>query len=414
MTENLASQLEQCLPPELLNLLRAAAGIAVEQGHGLYLVGGAVRDLLLGRANFDLDLVVEGDAPKLANLLMQREGGEVVVHRRFGTAKFRREDLSIDLATARAETYAHPGALPSVQPGSIRNDLRRRDFTINAMAVPLDVDNFGKLLDPYGGEKDLGDKLIRILHGKSFIDDATRMLRAIRYEQRFDFQLERTTESLLRRDLAMLNTISGDRIRHELELILKEERPERMLRRAGELGVLKEIHPSFNGNGWLEERFQQARSAARPPSAALYFSLLVYHFSQDKGEQLIARLKIPGAVARAMRDTIRLKENLPALAVAQLPSSAIYRLLQDYSPSSILANALASDSPLICQRLHLYLNKLRYVKTSLNGEALQKIGLQPGPRLGAMLRALHEAKLDQRVKTRKEEEELVRRWLGEP
>ncbi len=414
MTENLASQLEQRLPPELLNLLQAAAGIAVEQGQGLYLVGGAVRDLLLGRANFDLDLVVEGDAPKLASLLMQREGGEVVVHRRFGTAKFRRGDLSIDLATARAETYAHPGALPSVQPGSIRDDLRRRDFTINAMAVPLDVDNFGKLLDHYGGEKDLKDKLIRILHEKSFIDDATRMLRAIRYEQRFEFQLERTTESLLRRDLAMLNTISGDRIRHELELILKEERPERMLRRAGELGVLKEIHPSLKGNGWLEEKFQQARSGARHPSTALYFSLLVYRFNQDKGEQFMARLNIPGAVARTMRDTIRLKENLPALAVAQLPPSAIYQLLQDYSPSSILANALASDSPLICQRLHLYLNKLRYVKTALDGEALQKMGLQPGPRLGAMLRALHEAKLDQRVKTRKEEEKLVRRWLGEP
>jgi tRNA nucleotidyltransferase (CCA-adding enzyme) len=413
MTKNLAARLEQRLSSELLTLIRVAGEIAVERGQGIYLVGGAVRDLLLGRINFDLDLVVEGDAPKLASLLTERVGGEVLVHRRFGTAKFRCEDLSIDFATARAETYAHPGALPSVQPGSIGDDLRRRDFTINAMAVPLNEADFGNLLDPYDGEKDIGNKLIRILHEKSFIDDATRILRVIRYEKRFDFQLERTTESLLRRDLAMLNTLSGDRIRHELELILKEEHPERMLWRAGELGVLKEIHPSLEGNGWLEEKFQQARSSARPPSAALYFSLLLYHFSQDEGEQFIVRMKIPGAAARVIRDTLRLKENLQALAVAGLTSGAIYRLLEYYSTTSILSNALASDSPLVCQRLHLYLNKLRYVKTSLDGEALQKMGLSPGPRLGEMLRALHEAKLDQRIKTKKEEEELVRHWLSE-
>src|SRR4030042_6195240 len=272
MTKNLAFELEQRLPAESLNLIRAAGELASEQGLGLYLVGGAVRDLLLGRANFDLDLVVEGDAPKLASRLAQREGGEIVVHRRFGTAKFRYKKLSIDFVTARAETYAHPGALPTVRPGSIKDDLWRRDFTINAIAIHLDRDNFGTPLDPYGGEDDLENRLIRILHEKSFIDDATRMLRAIRYEQRFDFQLEPNTEELLRRDLGMLNTISGDRIRHELELILKEECPEKMLRRASELGVLKEIHSSLKGNGWLEERFQQARSTTHPLPIALYFS----------------------------------------------------------------------------------------------------------------------------------------------
>jgi tRNA nucleotidyltransferase (CCA-adding enzyme) len=326
------------------------------------------------RLSSELLMVVEGDAPKLASLLAESVGGEVLMHRRFGTAKFRCEDLSIDFATARAETYAHPGALPSVQPGSIGDDLRRRDFTINAMAVPLNEADFGNLLDPYDGEKDLGNKFIRILHEKSFIDDATRILRAIRYEKRFDFQLERTTESLLRRDLAMLNTLSGDRIRHELELILKEERPEKMLRRAGELGVLKEIHPSLEGNGWLEEKLQQARSGARPSSATLYFSLLLYHFSQDEGEQFIVRMKIPGAAARVIRDTLHLKENLQALAVAELTSGAIYRLLKEYSATSILANALASDSPLVCQRLDLYLDKLRYVKISLDGGDFWMVG----------------------------------------
>jgi tRNA nucleotidyltransferase (CCA-adding enzyme) len=413
VTKNLAPQLEQRLPLEALDLIRAAGELAKELGLKLYLVGGVVRDLLLGRANFDLDLVVEGDAPKLASLLAQKKGGEVVVHRRFGTAKLRLKDLSIDLATARAETYACPGALPTVKPGSISDDLLRRDFTINAMAIHLDTDNFGKLVDPFGGEKDLGHKLVRILHEKSFVDDATRMLRAIRYEQRFDFQLETTTEQLLRRDLAMLHTVSGDRIRHELELILKEERPEKPLQRAAELGLLQQVHPSLKGDGWLEKKFQQARSINYPIPLGLYFSLLVYHLSQEEGEDFIARLRIPKATAQAVRDTLRLKEKLLSLASPELSPSAIYRFLQDYSPTSILACAIASDSTLLHQRLHLYLNKLRYVKTALNGKTLQQMGISPGPRLGEMLRQLHDARLDQRVKTRAEEVELVRLWLSQ-
>jgi tRNA nucleotidyltransferase (CCA-adding enzyme) len=401
------------LPSEALELIQTAGELARELGLGLYLVGGVVRDLLLGRATLDLDLVVEGDAPKLANLLAQRRGGEVVVHRRFGTAKLRCQDLSIDLATARAETYAHPGALPTVKPGSINDDLSRRDFTINAMAVHLDPDNFGKLVDPFKGEKDLKHKLVRVLHEKSFVDDATRILRAIRYEQRFDFQLETTTRQLLCRDLSMLHTISGDRIRHELELILKEEQPEKPLQRAGELGLLQEIHPSLKGNGWLKKKFPQARSITHPPTLGLYFSLLVYHLSQEEGEDFTARLRLPRATARAVRDTLRLKENLPSLAAPELSPSAIYRLLRDYSPTSILACAIASDSSLLRQRLHLYLNKLRYIKTSLNGRALQQMGISPGPRLGEILRQLHDAKLDQKVKTREEEVKLVCLWLSQ-
>ncbi len=411
MVVDLSSQLEQRLAPELLNLLRVAGEIARGQSQNLYLVGGAVRDLLLEKANFDLDLVVEGDAPKLASLLAQKEGGVVVVHHRFGTAKFRRGDLSIDFTTARAETYPRPGALPTVRFGSIEDDLLRRDFTINAMAIPLDVDNFGKLIDPYNGKGDLERRLIRILHERSFIDDSTRILRALRYEQRFDLQLETTTELLLHRDLTMLNTISGDRIRHELELILKEELPEKVLRRAGELSVLKQIHPSLKGNGWLAEKFQQARSHAYPPPPGLYLSLLAYYLPQEEAEALIARLKVPGKVARIIRDTIQIRDNLQSLAVPNLPPSSIYHQLQGYSPLSILANALASEYAPARQHLHLYLSKLRYVKTSLDGKALQRMGLSPGPRLGEILRQLHQAKLDQKVITRKEEEELVRRWL---
>ena len=408
--KSLSPQLKERLSPEIFNLLREAGELAAGQGQSLYLVGGAVRDLLLGKESFDLDLVVEGDAPKLASLLAEREGGEVIAYRRFGTAKFRCGELSIDIATARGETYPHPGALPKVYPGSLKEDLFRRDFTINAMAINLCPQNFGELIDPYKGKEDLEKGLIRILHERSFIDDATRILRGIRYEQRFGFKLEQSTEQLLQRDLAMLKTISGDRIRHELELILKEECPGKVLQRAEGLGVLSYIYPPLKGDGWLKEKFREACLQTRP-SLALYFSLLVYPFSLQEGKEFIEHLKIPGNISRVIRDTLCLKGSLEALTSPELLPSTIYNLLQGYSPLSILVNAIASDSPIICRRLELYLNKLRYVKTSLDGKALQRMGISPGPRLGEVLHILQEARLNGKVRTKEEEEELVRGWL---
>ena len=377
----------------------------------MYLVGGAVRDLLLSRRPLvDFDLVVEGDAPTLARQLAKASGERVVVHRRFGTAKCYRGDLSIDLVTARSETYPSPGALPEVKPGTIRDDLSRRDFSINAMAIDLSPASFGQLLDPHGGRSDLKRGLIRILHDRSFIDDATRILRALRYEQRLGFKLEPNTEQLLRQNTSMLDTISGDRIRHELELIFKEEYPERILERAEGLGVLQALHPCLRGNGWLADRFEQARQKAiSEPS--LYLLLLIYHLSQEENERLIARLNIAGELGRNMRQLLKLKEDLTALADPSLPPSAIYRVLKDYPPRVITACALASEAPLVRSRLELYLDHLRYTKPSLAGEDLKKMGVAPGPRLGRMLEELRRAKLDGEVSTREEEAALVRQWL---
>ena len=412
MTNNLLLKLEQNLSQEIVKQLQLAAGIAADHGYKIYLVGGVVRDILLKRTNFDLDLVVEGDAPNLANMLSESIGGQVLVHRQFGTAKLRREEFNIDFTTARAETYTRPGALPSVKPGSIEDDLYRRDFTINSMAISLNATDFGELLDPYNGKRDLKNKLIRILHNKSFIDDATRILRAVRYEQRFDFQIENGTESLLRKDVSMLNTISGDRIRHEIELILKEAYPEKILRRADDLGILKEIHVSIQSNGWIEHAFKHARSITSRPSLALYLSLFLYRSSYKDAEDIITKLKIPKAPATAVRDTLYLKENHPSMAEDELPFSSIYRLLKKRSPTAVKANAIATESDIVRERLNLYLNKLRYVKISLNGDDLKKMGLPTGPQMGEIIKKLYTAKLDQKVKTKKDEEDFVRRWLS--
>jgi len=410
----LTSELEKHFPAELVSLLRAAGDLAWSWGWNLYLVGGAVRDLFLARPNLDLDLVLEGDAIALARKLAEIRGGEVVAHPRFGTAKFRQERISLDLATARSESYPRPGALPVVTPGTIGEDLFRRDFSINTMAIHLDPIHFGALLDPYGGRGDLDRGLIRVLHEKSFSDDPTRMLRALRYEQRLGFHLEPNTEQLMRRDAAVMDEVSGERLWHELELILNEQCPEKVLSRADELGVLQKLHPALKGNGWLRNRFEQARkaSAAAKPSPALYLALLACRLSEEENEDLLARLRIRGEIAKVMRQTIKLKQVLSALASPRLAPSAIYHLVQRYSPESISAAALASDSRLVRQRLKLYLTELRHIKPALSGDDLQAMGISPGRKLGQVLRALHDAKLDGKVQTREQEEDLVRELLG--
>ncbi len=394
--------------------MRLAGEVAQSQGQSLYLVGGVVRDLLLGRTNLDLDLVVEGDAIDLAQRLTEIKQGKITTHPRFGTAKLRWNKWSVDLTTARSETYAKPGALPSVKPGSLNSDLSRRDFTINTMAIELNPSRYGELIDRYGGRDDLNHKLIRILHEESFIDDATRIWRGLRYEQRLNFQLERNTLKLLKRDIPMLDTISGDRIRYELECILQEEYPEKVLHRAEKLNVLQRLHPSLKGNGWLAEKYEQARQLFSPasPPIGLHLALLAYPLTNEENEYLISYLRLPKSLAQILRDSISLKAKVELLADPELAPSGIYHLLSGYSSTAIIANSLASDSPIARQHIKLFLDKLRYIKPALNGNDLIRMGIAPGPDIKEILERLHEARLDGKVSSKRGEEELVKGWIS--
>ncbi len=411
---NLASKIEKQLPVELVTFIQRAGKTAGNQAQGLYLVGGVVRDLLLGQTNLDLDLVVEGNAIELAQYLAEINQGEITTHPRFNTAKLQWNKWSVDLATARSETYAKPGALPTVKPGSINNDLSRRDFTINAMAIELNPGHYGELIDLHGGRDDLEHKLIRILHEKSFTDDATRIWRGLRYEQRLDFHLEPTTLKLLKRDIPMLDTISGDRVRHEIELVLKEEFPEKVLRRAEELGVLPKLSSTLKGNGWMAEQFKQARqiSSTNLPPVGLYLAILAYHLTDEEVKQFMAKLRLPKSLAQTLRDTISLKAKLPSLANPKTTPSSIYHLLHGYSPQAITANSLACDSPVARQHIQLFLDKLRYVKPALTGNDLQKMGIAQGPRMKEILQRLHDVRLDGKVTTKQGEVELVEGWVN--
>ena len=405
---NLARQIKQYLPQELLGLVQNISAQADKLGQRVYLVGGVVRDLLLGYPSFDLDLVVEGDAVKLAQQIAETSQTKLVAHPRFSTANLSYGDFTLDMATARGETYAKPGALPTVTPGTLSDDLSRRDFSINAMAISLASDDYGDLFDPHQGKSDLEHHLIRILHPESFRDDATRILRAIRYEQRLGFKLETQTASLLERDIPMLDTISGDRIRHELELILREKYPEYAFKRLDELGVLQKINPSLKGDGWIAEKFDKARQLNKPSQLLLlYFCLLIYPLNKRESEQFIHCLNIPTKLSRALRDTLRLKSQLSFLDKSSLKPSEIYYLLHEYDTLAIQANAIATESSTVHSHLLLFLVKLRYVKIFLNGEELQRLGISAGPELGKILHALHKAKLNGKVNTKADEEKLT-------
>jgi tRNA nucleotidyltransferase (CCA-adding enzyme) len=405
---NLARQTEQYLPRQLLELVNDISGQAAKQGQKVYLIGGVVRDMLLGYPNLDLDLVVEGNAVKLAQHVAETSQAKLLAHHRFGTAKLRYENFTLDLATARKETYARPGALPTVTPGTLKDDLVRRDFSINAMAISMTATDYGELVDPHQGKNDLEERLIRILHPVSFSDDATRILRAVRYEQRLCFELETQTAELLKRDIPMLDTISGDRIRHELELIFKEKQPEFVINRLAELKVLQKIDPFLKGNGWLAEKCYRARRLEKPIQLpSLYFCLFIYSFSEKEFEQFLARLNIPSKLSRIMLDTLRLKASLSLLDKPSLKPSEIYYLLREYEPVAIQANAIASDSSIVYRHLQLYLVKLRYVRTVVDGEELKRLGISAGPEMGQALRILHRAKLDGEVSTKADEKKLA-------
>ena len=214
-----------------MNIINIVGKIADELKVKAYIVGGPVRDKLLGIANYDLDFVVEGDGIKFAEALNKKLKGKLTTYRAFGTATIEIKGKRIDIVTSRKETYKYSAAYPVVKPGAIKDDLFRRDFTINAMAISVNKKNFGKLMDFYGGQKDLKKGVIRVLHDKSFMDDPTRIFRAVRFSVRFGFKIEPHTKKLMKEAVmdGLLGEVNAGRIRKEIELFLKEKNPKKCL-----------------------------------------------------------------------------------------------------------------------------------------------------------------------------------------
>ncbi len=403
---DLTGALREQLPAGVLAFLREAGDAAERRGERLCLVGGAVRDVLLGRETFDIDLLAEGDAIAIATEIAAENGARLTAHHRFGTAALKLDGFEVDIATARAESYAHPGALPSVRPGAIEDDLVRRDFSINALAVWLNPARFGEIIDPHGGLADLAARSVRVLHERSFADDPTRIWRAVRYEQRLGFTIETSTLLLLERDLPVLKEITGTRLRHELELVLEEAEPEQALRRAAELGVLQQVHPLLGFDrrrygAFATARERYARTAHLP---LVYLGILAGGLTAEVAEALVARLKPTRPQVQAIREAVKLH----GLDLGGNPSpSQVDAALRGYALPSLMAAACTRDA-VTAEQLELYLNVLRHVKTSLTGKDLLVLGVPEGPQMKDVLAALRDARLDGKVTTRAEEEAMAR------
>jgi tRNA nucleotidyltransferase (CCA-adding enzyme) len=409
----LLSRLQQALPEALAHALTTVLDAAETQGRTLYLVGGCVRDLALGRELLDVDLTVEGEVQSLAATAASALGGRIVAHSEFGTVTLEVNAARVDLAMARAETYARPGALPRVRPASLEEDLARRDFTINALALALCAPERGRLLDPFGGWEDLRRGMVRVLHARSFIDDATRILRAVRYATRLGFRLERQTRSLLRRDIPYLDTISGARVRQELLRLLAEEHPEAALLLCQRLGVLPALHPALRFDARLAIAFRAARRQSTLVSPELYLALLGTHLSSEEATLVAHRLALSARERRAVEGAAALSRVVSDLGQPHLRPSETVALLQPFPEVALWAWMLVAPTPTTHRRLRLYLERWRYVKSSLDGRALQRLSVPAGALVGEALRMLRTARLDGRVRTREQEVAAVHRLLRE-
>ncbi len=429
--DEIAERLAIAVPKPLLHLLREAGRLAAEQGDSLFIVGGFVRDLLLGTPTLDIDLVVEGDAIGLARQLARHHGGRVRSHQRFGTAKWLITDSqfstpdshippSLDFVTARTEFYEHPSALPEVERSSIKQDLHRRDFTINTLAVQLDPDCYGELLDFYGGENDLQRGLIRVLHSLSFVEDPTRMLRAARLEQRLGFRIEARTEELLRDALDLLDRVSGERVYHELHLIFQEAKPERALLRLDDLGVLHQIHPDLYVDDWVVQRFEEIRAgldntpwARTQPEDIHYLGLLTFRLPPNKLDKIITRLRIRAEDASILQQVQTLKSHLPRLHRPCRPSQ-LWQLLEPFTSETLLMGWLACEEETARAQLAQFQRELRGVEPIIDGHYLRReFNLRPSPLYRQILDHLRTARLDGQVITLTDEHVLVERWLKE-
>jgi tRNA nucleotidyltransferase (CCA-adding enzyme) len=426
---HLASKIDRALPPLRLALLKMIAEKAHEKNMAIFIVGGFVRDLLLDRPSFDFDLVVEGDAIQLAKYLSNFYGGKVTSHARFGTAKWNIKSIqsslcqvliencseppqnlpdSIDLISARIEFYDYPSALPTVERSSIKLDLHRRDFTINTMAVRLDGQHYGALYDYWGGFRDLTRKFIRVLHSLSFVDDPTRLLRAVRFEQRFGFQIDNRTLQLMDDARPLVRQVSGDRIRHEMNLIFEEYNAVKMMARLEELDLLRPIHPALCWEARHEEFFSrltqspymeqwklgEAIGSSRLLSFLGYMAWLVL-YPRDTILDICERLRLPAGLKQSLQSVNQLikdAENISHLT----PGEVTNRLEKTPDFALFTVQTLAQD-PQISSLIEKFNLEWRKIRPYTTGEDLRRMQIAPGPHYRDILSRLRSAWIDGKI-----------------
>jgi tRNA nucleotidyltransferase (CCA-adding enzyme) len=414
---NLTETLEELLPEPQAHALKTLSALAAERDIAAFLVGGTVRDLLRRRKNVDLDTLIVGDALALARALAERLNGRATEHEPFGTATVSFPGGHIDLAGARREYYESPGALPTVEPAGGAADLQRRDFSINTLLMDLRPERFGRLVDPLGGQADLRDGVLRVLHGLSFIEDPTRLLRAVRFAVRFGFHFEPGTKRLFATAVmgGFLDRVDGGRIWKELRLGFAEPRPAEVLRTLFARGVLPRLFPRLTLTSALADALPRAGElsawyAAQNPdqpckATPFWLSVLTLSLNEAEKREFGVRVALPESL---VEDTIVLPRAAAALAHSleseppKTPSELVQRL-DHVSPTVALLAAAIGDETTVTRGVRHFLGNLTHITPELTGDDLAKMGLEPGPVFGEILAEVREAKLDGKVVSKQDE-----------
>jgi len=425
-TRNVLRFMNERLPSNLIQNLRQIGKIADKIGYGAYVVGGFVRDLFLYRSDEDLDIVIEGDGIDFAKRYAAMVGARIHTHEKFGTAVIIFQDgFKIDVASARLEYYKFPAALPVVEMSSIKLDLYRRDFTINTLAIQLNPAKFGTLIDFFTARKDIKEKIIRVLHNLSFVEDPTRVFRAIRFEQRFGFTIGKLTVGLISNAINMdfFRGLSGKRVFTELRLILEEENPVAAIIRLNDFDLLKVVHPSIKLDkffitllnsikkvlSWhdllfLEESYKKW---------VVYFLALIHQCGSNRSHEICDRFELAPedckifCVERFEADQCLswLERKLPQ------PDSALYCKLAGFKTELILYMMAAAKQQKVKKAISHFFTDLRRIAITLKGRDLKQMGIEPGPVYREILQAVLDARLDGLLKAETDEYDFARRYI---
>lgn len=426
-SENLCYKLGG-LHQKVIKALELAGEVADSEGVSAYVVGGFVRDLILGVENLDIDIVVEGYAIEFAKKFASKINAKITEHEKFQTAyAYIDEDLQIDFVTARKEYYEFPGALPSIEVGSIKDDLFRRDFTINCIAMKLNSSEFGKVVDFYGGRRDLYDGIVRILYNLSFIEDPTRIIRAVRFEQRYGFSMDEKTEEFAVDAVrsGVLDKLSIERINTEFFYILKEKNTAKMLLRLKELGLIEKIYPEMElsdelinltekSDVQLDDFCMNLNNEKNIDKILIYLLVLHSNLSADKALKSANRMKLKKEYREEILKFIEVRDLKPsALILEGEPSNYdIYSVFSRLSLESLYVISLMFEDG-VRDAVHMYINDLSQIKTEITGRDIIKMGIAPGPEIKRILEAVLKEKINGKIFTYDDEVNFVRKnFLG--
>lgn len=428
LKRNINNLMKEFFSEEIYRILELSGEIADELGYGVYLVGGSVRDLLMRIPSPDIDLVVEGDGIKFAYELASRIKGKVVPHARFATAKIQKEiqangkttSFYIDIATARTEYYEAPATLPKVETSSIKKDLYRRDFTINALAVKLNKKEFGILIDFFGGQRDIKDKKIRILHNLSFVEDPTRAIRAVRFAEKLGFRISKHTENLIKLAVKMniFEKLKGPRLYEEILLLFRETLPYNSIKKLREYGLLKVLHPSLEDKDLERVLFKAYETVQAFKLLFLketvnyefvYLMAILWNLKETEREEFFRRIFAPEHIKNKLMEELRVCQSMLKSLTSEDPVE-VYFLLKPLSLEVLAVMMIfARDSQR--RAISYYLTKLKDIKPQITGHDLKKIGIEPGPLYREIFEAVLREKIRGKLLSKDEELDFVKKYI---